>query len=206
MDTHQFVQFLLASILLTLSPGPDILYVLTTSLRGGFKRAFFLAAGLCSGLVIHTALVGFGVAQLISSNEWMLWGIKGFGAMYMLYLAFIIYNSTSEIKLHEAHDAHNNLQGFYLQGFLMNVLNPKVSLFFLAFLPQFINYDNGNVFIQALFLGALFFIQAILIFSFVAHYASKISSGVQGNPFVQNLLKYVQIGIFIFLAISILFL
>jgi threonine/homoserine/homoserine lactone efflux protein len=206
MDYSQLASFLLASILLTLSPGPDILYVLTTALRRGFSTAFSLAAGLCSGLIVHTTLVGFGIAQLISANEWMLWGIKGFGALYMLYLAFMIYQSTAEIKLRDAHNTEKSSLGFYTQGFLMNVLNPKVSLFFLAFLPQFINYETGNIFPQALLLGSLFFIQALLIFSLVAYYSSKITTSIQGNPFVEKLLKRVQIGIFVFLAISILFL
>jgi len=206
MEINHLLQFLLASILLTLSPGPDILYVLTTSLRRGFKTALFLAAGLCSGLIIHTALVGFGVAQLMRANDWMLWVIKGFGALYMIYLALMIYQSSSEIQLRDAHDSEKNLLGFYTQGFLMNVLNPKVSLFFLAFLPQFINYDQGNVFLQALLLGGIFFSQALLIFSIVAHFASKITANVQGNPVIEKLLKQVQIGIFLFLAFSILFL
>ena len=206
MDASNLFQFLFASILLTLSPGPDILYVLTTSLSRGFKTAFLLAAGLCSGLVVHTALVGFGISQLIQNNDFILWAIKVFGAAYMLYLALMIFLSPAEIKLGSAHNATKNHLGFYTQGFLMNVLNPKVSLFFLAFLPQFINYDKGSVFNQALLLGALFFIQAILIFTLVAHYASKLTQNIQGNESAEKVLKFVQIGIFVFLAFSILFL
>ena len=205
MDFGQLSQFLIASILLTVSPGPDILFVLTTSLRSGFKVGFTLALGLCSGLVVHTFLVGFGIAQMIANNIFLIHIIKVFGVGYLLYLAYLVYMSKTGFELKESKQSPKKILGFYIQGFLMNVLNPKVSLFFLAFLPQFINYELGQIFGQAMILGTVFFIQALIIFTLVSFYASRLLSRFQRNPTIEKLLKYIQIGIFLFLAITILF-
>jgi threonine/homoserine/homoserine lactone efflux protein len=204
MDYNHLFSFVIASVLLTLSPGPDIIYVLTSSLKRGFKTAFSLTLGLCSGLIVHTTLVGIGISQIVKESEVLLWIIRIFGAGYMLYLALGIYKSSAQIELHSSYDTDKNLIGYYIQGLLMNLLNPKVSLFFLAFLPQFINYNSDSIFFQTLVLGGLFFAQALIIFSVVAYNAGKLNSSIRGNRKIEYALKYVQIGIFLFLAMSIL--
>lgn len=191
-----------ASVLLTLSPGPDILYVLTTSLRKGFTSSIYLSFGLCSGLIVHTSLVGLGISQIIYNNLGLLWLIKIFGASYMLWLALKVYKSDAGIKMDTTQHIEQSKIRYYRQGFLMNVLNPKVTLFFLAFLPQFIDYEKGLVFSQAIVLGALFFIQALLIFGLISFYASKVHEKIVGNTRTERILKFTQIGIFMFLALS----
>ncbi len=205
MDFVLLSQFLIASVILTLSPGPDILFVFTTGLKDGKSTALLLSLGLCSGLIVHTSLVGFGVAQLIQTTDWMLWVIKIFGVSYMLYLAFLVYRSSGEIVL-DAGEATQTRGSFFLKGFFMNVLNPKVSLFFLAFLPQFINYESDHVFLQVLLLGGLFFLQALLIFSMVSIFSSELRTRIVNAPNLGTLLKYLQAAIFLILAISILIL
>lgn len=202
MDFNLIFQFVFASVLLTLSPGPDILYVLTTSLRKGFTSSIYLSFGLCSGLIVHTSLVGLGISQVIYNNLGLLWLIKIFGASYMLWLALKVYKSDAGIKMDTTQHMEQSKIRYYRQGFLMNVLNPKVTLFFLAFLPQFIDYEKGLVFSQAIVLGALFFIQALLIFGLISFYASKVHEKIVGNARTERLLKFTQIGIFIFLALS----
>ena len=202
MDFNLIFQFVFASVLLTLSPGPDILYVMTTSLRKGFTTALYLSFGLCSGLIVHTSLVGLGISQIIYNNLSLLWMIKIFGASYMLWLALKIYKSDANIDLDTSENPGQSKVNYYKQGFLMNVLNPKVTLFFLAFLPQFIDYEKGLVFYQAIVLGALFFIQALLIFGLISFYASKVHEKIVGNPRTERILKFTQICIFIFLALS----
>ncbi len=203
MDTAALIQFLLASVLLTLSPGPDILYVLSSSLRRGFATGFFIALGLCSGLIIHTCLVGFGVASIIQQHAFWQWTLKIFGATYMLYLAYKIYRSDATIVLQDDTVNLKSLRGYYAQGFLMNVLNPKVSLFFLAFLPQFINSQGDSLFFQAIMLGLLFFAQALTIFSLVAFFAGRLAGSIAQNQRFQVLLKYFQVVLFVVLAIGI---
>lgn len=199
------LQFLLASVVLTVSPGPDILFVLTTALKKGKRTALYLAFGLCSGLIVHTSLVGFGLAQLINQTDWMLWLVKIFGASYVFYMVYLLVKSSAEINITEDNPNKSSLHNYYIKGFLMNVLNPKVSLIFLAFLPQFINYDEGEIFFQAARLGLLFFVQALFIFSSVAFFASKLQKQIQGNLMIGNILHYAQIALFITLGISILF-
>lgn len=204
MDVVQVSQFLIASVILTFSPGPDIIYVLTTSISKGFHTAFYLAFGLCSGLIIHTLLVGVGVSQIIVKSEILLWSMKIFAVFYLLYLAFRTYKSSDEIALEDIDSNDKSYFGYYVRGFIMNVINPKVSMFFLAFLPQFIDYENSNILGQSMFYGSLFFVQAFLIFSIVAFYASKISLAVQGRFMIQRILKYVQIIVFLLLSVSIM--
>jgi threonine/homoserine/homoserine lactone efflux protein len=204
MEFSSIVQFLTASVLLTLSPGPDILYVLSSALRRGFAVGFSIALGLCSGLVVHTALVGLGAAKAIEHNLIWQWIFKVFGAAYMLFLAYKVYKSPAQIELNDDVQPVSRFGRLYAQGFLMNVLNPKVSLFFLAFLPQFINADGEALWTQAMFLGLLFFAQALLVFSLVSFFAGKLAAPLSQNIKLQEGLKYFQVLLFVVLAVGIL--
>jgi threonine/homoserine/homoserine lactone efflux protein len=204
MEFSSIVQFLTASVLLTLSPGPDILYVLSSALRRGFAVGFSIALGLCSGLVVHTALVGLGAAKAIEHNLIWQWIFKIFGSAYMLFLAYKVYKSPAQIELNDDVQPVSRFGRLYAQGFLMNVLNPKVSLFFLAFLPQFINADGEALWTQAMFLGLLFFAQALLVFSLVSFFAGKLAAPLSQNIKLQEALKYFQVLLFVVLAVGIL--
>ena len=174
MESSIFLYFLTASILLTLAPGPDILYLLTKSLSDGAKSGIILACGLVSGIVFHTTLVMVGVAALIKSSATAMLLLKIFGATYLFFLAFGAFKSArngKKISLSRA-DKNFSAAALYKRGVLMNVLNPKVLLFFLAFLPQFVDLNGSSL--QILFLGVVFAIQALIIFSFVAIFAGKV--------------------------------
>lgn len=203
MEFSSIVQFLTASVLLTLSPGPDILYVLSSAMRRGFAVGFFIALGLCSGLVVHTALVGLGAAKAIEHNLMWQWIFKIFGAAYMLYLAYTVFRSPAQIELNTEDNQTSRFRKLYAQGFLMNVLNPKVSLFFLAFLPQFINADGDALLSQAIVLGLLFFAQALIVFSLVSYFAGKLAAPLSQNVKLQDGLKYFQVILFVVLALGI---
>ena len=142
--TDQLVPFLIASIGLTLSPGPDILYVLTLSITGSRSKAVLFATGLVTGIIFHTALVAFGIAALIKNNDLIFDIIKYLGAAYLVYLAVQVYRSDAGFETNkEKTDTKRSLFSTFKKGILMNVLNPKVSLFFLAFLPGFIWDADG---------------------------------------------------------------
>lgn len=173
MDTATLFYFLLASVLLTLAPGPDIMYLLAKSLADGARNGIALAAGLSSGILFHTTLVILGVAALIQSSPTALAALKFLGAFYLLYLAFGAFRDKSELRLESA-GATENRFALYRRGILMNVLNPKVLLFFLTFLPQFVPSDAENVGRQIALLGFLFAVQAFLVFSVVALCAGKL--------------------------------
>jgi len=198
------VSFLIASVVLTISPGPDILYVITSSSARGFKTGFTIALGLCSGLIIHASIVAFGAAQFIQTTPWVFMVIKLFGFAYLIYLAILVFRSTHYIEVKIGEPSERNLTRFYLRGFLMNVLNPKVTFFFLAFLPQFIPSDTSTPIIDAYVLSATFFIQALAIFSLAAFFSNKVLGFIRQSDRGLLFLKWAQIVIFTTLAIGIL--
>ncbi|HBI00597.1 MAG TPA: LysE family translocator [Flavobacterium sp.] len=196
--------FLLASIALTLSPGPDILYVLTQSISNGKKFGIATAAGLVSGILVHTTLIALGVSAIIKQSELIFTGIKIVGACYLLWIAFQVYKAPASIDLNADSKPKKSPISLYKQGFIMNVLNPKVTLFFLAFFPGFIDEKLGNVTQQIYLLGFLFMLQAFVIFSLVSILADKLTVFIRNNIAFSIFLKWFQIAVFIAIAVLIL--
>lgn len=204
MDTATLFYFLLASVLLTLAPGPDIMYLLAKSLADGARDGIALAAGLSSGILFHTTLVVLGVATLIQSTPIALAALKYLGASYLLYLAFGAFRDKSELRLESAGVSVNRF-ALYRRGILMNVLNPKVLLFFLTFLPQFVPADTENVGRQIALLGLLFAAQAFLIFSSVALCAGRLRRILFRKKGIGRTLNIIQ-GVVLLIIAVLLFL
>lgn len=196
--------FLLASIALTLSPGPDILYVLTQSISNGRKFGIATAAGLVSGVLVHTTLIALGISALIMQLEWLFTFIKILGASYLLWIAFQVYKAPASIALSKEVQHQKSLISLFKQGFIMNVLNPKVTLFFLAFFPGFIDEKSGNVTQQIYVLGFLFMLQAFIIFSIASSVADRLTVFIRKNQSFALFLKWFQIVVFVGIAILIL--
>ena len=202
MDSMTFIYFLTASILLTLAPGPDILYLLTKSLSDGAKSGIILACGLVSGLVFHTALVMAGVAALIKSSAAALLALKIFGAAYLLFLAFGALKSArvaKKISLTSS-KTRQTLTELYRRGVLMNVLNPKVLMFFLAFLPQFVDLSSDGAWLTILFLGVTFAAQALIIFSLVAICAGRVRNLILRQKNFGRLMNFVEAAVLTLIA------
>lgn len=202
MDGATFVYFLTASILLTLAPGPDILYLLTKSLSDGAKSGIILACGLVSGIVFHTTLVMLGVATLIKSSETALLLLKIFGAAYLLFLAFGAFKSARANKKISLGSSGAKVVplALYKRGVLMNVLNPKVLLFFLAFLPQFVNLSSDGASLTILFLGVTFAAQALIIFSGVAIFAGRVRNLILRKKNFGRVLNFVEAFVLLIIA------
>jgi threonine/homoserine/homoserine lactone efflux protein len=196
--------FLVASMLLTIMPGPDIIYVLVQSMANGKKYGIATSLGLVSGILIHTSLVAFGISALIKQSENIYFAIKLFGALYLLYLAYLTFHSNEEISLNADVEKRSFLN-LYKQGFIMNVLNPKVSIFFLAFFPGFLYSSTQNTVVQFYVLGIIFIIQSLIIFSIVSILAGKFSSYLNNHPTFNKKLKWVKISVFVGMAFFILF-
>ncbi len=208
MESSTFLYFLTASILLTLAPGPDILYLLTKSLSDGAKAGIILACGLVSGIVFHTTLVMVGVAALIKSSATAMLLLKIFGAAYLLFLAFGAFKSAragKKISLARA-DKNFSSAALYKRGVLMNVLNPKVLLFFLAFLPQFVNLSADGASLTILFLGVVFAVQALIIFSGVAFFAGRVRNLLLRKRNVGQLLNFVEAAVLAIIALTLILL
>lgn len=201
---EQVIPFLAASVLLTISPGPDIIYVLVQGMTNGKKFGIATALGLVSGIIIHTSLVAFGVSAVIRESESLFLVIKIFGAAYLFFLAIQVYKSKPGIALGSGKAERKGLFSLYKKGFLMNVLNPKVAIFFLAFFPGFLWEPQGNTLLQFYILGFLFILQAFVIFSMVAILAGKISGYLKRHPYSDLLFKWLQIVVFVGIGIFIL--
>ncbi len=158
MDYEILGSFLVAAMLLAIMPGPDIIYVLVQSMTNGKKYGIATSLGLVSGIIIHTSLVAFGVSALIKQSENIYFAIKLFGALYLLYLAYLTFKSDEELVLNEKADRKSLLK-LFKQGFIMNVLNPKVSIFFLAFFPGFLYSSSQSTVVQFYVLGGLFMLR-----------------------------------------------
>ena len=201
-----FIYFLTASILLTLAPGPDILYLLTKSLSEGAKAGIILACGLVSGIVFHTTLVMVGVAALIKSSATAMLLLKIFGAAYLLFLAFGAFKAARASKKFSPVRADKNFSSaaLYKRGVLMNVLNPKVLLFFLAFLPQFVDLSSDGASLTILFLGVVFAVQALTIFSCVALFAGRVRNLLLRKKNVGQLLNFVEAAVLAVIALTLI--
>lgn len=198
MNWQLLTFFLTSSIVLTISPGPDILYVLSVSMQQGKKKALQLMWGLTSGLFFHTALVAFGWSQLLVSIPSVRWGIKVLGSGYLVYLAIRSLRKPNQLQTHAA--SHN--RNYFRQGLLMNLTNPKVTLFFMVFFPGFLFSDRLSYGWQFSILGILFWMQAVFIFSLVA----RLGAEYQNSRFFKVTQKYHHIieGIFLFVIATVL--
>lgn len=204
METSTFLYFLFTSVLLTLAPGPDNLYLLTKSLSEGAKSGVILACGLASGIFFHTMLVMLGVAALIQSSPTALSLLKYFGAAYLLFLAFGAFRSSGKMQLGRA-DAKSSYKALYRRGVLMNVLNPKVLLFFLAFLPQFVDMTSDSAALQIALLGITFALQAVLIFSVIAVCAGRLRKLIMAKRNLGKVFVIIEGTVLSVIALALLF-
>ncbi len=159
--------FFLASLVLALAPGPDNIFVLTQSALYGGRAGLATTLGLITGLCGHTALVALGLAALLLGSPAAFTALKIAGAAYLLYLAWgALRSGACAARLEQAH--FPGYGSLYLRGVIMNLTNPKVTLFFLAFLPQFADPDRGSVPLQIAALGGLFQLATLLVFGSAA--------------------------------------
>tara|TARA_R110002050_G_scaffold76414_1_gene163189 strand:- start:130 stop:744 length:615 start_codon:yes stop_codon:yes gene_type:complete len=196
--------FAIATSLLALSPGPDNIFVLTQSIVNGKKFGLATVFGLISGCLVHTTLLAFGVSAIIKNSENLFFAIKLFGAIYLLYLAYKVYKSDANIILSSDNVAKKTTTQLFKQGFIMNVLNPKVSIFFLALFPGFLFSDSISTILQFYVLGLIFMTVSLIIFSAIAILAGTISEQIKENKKIGFYLKWMQIVVFIVIAVLIL--
>ena len=174
MNPEALVTFIVASTLLTLAPGPDNIFVLTQSALYGRKSGIFITLGLCTGLLVHTSAVALGIAAVLLVSLTAFTVLKLVGAGYLLYLAWNAFRA----KARNINGHKENIPEpvtLYRQGVIMNLSNPKVAIFFLAFLPQFANPAAGNMAGQLFLLGIIFLVIALVVFILIACLAGLIS-------------------------------
>lgn len=204
LDIHILLSFIASVFLLAISPGPDNIFVLMQSVVHGKKFGLATVIGLMTGCIIHTSLIAFGISGIIQQNELLFYGIKVLGAMYLLYLAYKVFKSSTEIHLKFDKVQKKSPFQLFKTGFLMNVLNPKVTIFFLALFPSFLFSDSLSVFIQFYVLGGVFILTSMIVFSLIAILGGSISEKIKKHEKLGVWLQWMQIIVFVGIAFFIL--
>lgn len=200
MTLYSLFGFICASAALTISPGPDNIFVLTQGITRGRKAAIVTAFGMCSGITVHTTAAAFGISAIFYSSAVAFNLVKYAGAGYLLYLAFKAVRSSAVISL--AASGSLPAGALFRRGFIMNVLNPKVALFFLAFLPQFVNPAGGQIPLQMILLGTVFMTQALLIFSLIGWFSGAVGRQLLSRPHAARYFDRLTAGVFASLGLK----
>lgn len=193
--------FFASALLLGLAPGPDNIFVLTQSALFGVKAGVITTLGLVCGLFFHTLAVALGVAALLAASPLAFFVLKCFGAMYLCWLAWLSLRAGAS----KTGASQGNFPGYpalYRRGIIMNVTNPKVCLFFLAFLPQFCNQQTGSLFWQIVYFGVLFQIATIVVFCPIACLGGRLASWFNKSPKAQIILNRLAALVFLGLALA----
>ena len=192
----QILLFFISSLALTMMPGPDILFVINQSLEDK-KSGLLVSFGLCSGLIVHTLVLAFGLSAIIEQNDNVIIFFKYFGSVYLFYLAFQEFKKDRIIS-------ERQKENFYLRGVYMNLINPKVLIFFLAYFPNFLFSDTISISYQFIILGAIFILQALIIFSMVSLTSNRLISILNVDASNKKIV-YFKSFIFVLIGLSILF-
>lgn len=203
LPIETLLAFFSASLLLALVPGPDNIFVLTQSVFQGKKSGLLIMLGLCTGLIFHTLAVTLGVAVIFQTSVMAFTILKIVGAVYLLYLAWQIFNASSE-KIDPKNNILIDYKKLYYRGIIMNITNPKVSIFFLAFLPQFTNPNVGSVPFQMLLLGILFIFATIIVFGTIALLSGTLAQLFNKSENSQKILNKLASFVFVGLAVKLL--
>jgi threonine/homoserine/homoserine lactone efflux protein len=195
--------FFTASVILALAPGPDNIFVLTQSALHGKTSGLWVTLGLCTGLIVHTTAVALGVAVIFQVSAVAFSILKIVGACYLLYLAWHAFRA-SATQIESGEGRGLSFSKLYRRGIIMNVTNPKVSIFFLAFLPQFADPGHGPLTLQIVLLGFIFIIATILVFGSVALLAGAIGEWLNRSSKAQLILNRVAGTVFIGLALKLM--
>lgn len=193
--------FFLASTLLAIVPGPDNVFVLTQSALHGKLSGLVVVFGLCTGLLVHTGAVAFGVAVLFQASAIAFTLLKVIGAGYLLYLAWQIFRASPE-QIHMSNNSQRSLARLYRRGIIMNITNPKVSIFFLAFLPQFAGPERGSISLQMIVLGGIFIVATILVFGAIALVGGTLGDWLNRSTRAQKMMNRVAGTVFVGLALK----
>ena len=193
MTISGLLYFLSASVALTLAPGPDNIFVLTQGMARGRKPAIITALGMCSGVSIHSIAAAFGISAIFYSSIVAFNAVKYAGAAYLLYLAWKTMKEHSSIKLSRPDD--RSPVELFKRGFVMNVLNPKVAMFFLAFLPQFVSPGSRHFPLHMLFLGFVFMSQAVIVLTLIGCFSGWIGAFILARPKIAKYFDWLTAGV-----------
>ncbi len=202
-DLSYLLLFLFASFTWSVIPGPDVLYILTKTIANGKKVGIASVLGVFTGSLLHVFLAVFGLSATIASSVIAFTFIKVVGACYLVFLAYQAFRS-SGTSLDMSNTTQPKETPFYSfkQGVLVDILNPKVAVFFVAFLPQFIRNDHGSTLFQLLYLGLIFVFIALIVEVIYVLVASKLTEKVRSNKKISVWLNRIVATVFLTLGIN----
>lgn len=196
--------FFITALIMGLAPGPDIIFVLTQSALYGARAGISTMFGLLTGICGHTTAVALGVAALFQTSQLAFTALIFAGAAYLLYLAWLSFRSgTSTARLERSQ--FPGYWALYRRGVIMNITNPKVTLFFLAFLPQFVDPARGSIPFQITIFGVLFQIASLLVFGTVSLLGGKLAERFNKSVRGQLIMNRIAGTVFVILALALIF-
>ena len=202
IDGSNLLIFSLATLLVVIAPGPGMLYVISRGLSGGRKAGVISALGTSVGITIHILAAAFGLSLIIYASEIGFHITKWAGGLYLLFLAWKTFTSRQGLAVNSGkRDANYNAT--FWQGVLINALNPKVALFFMAFIPQFVNPRLGSILAQTIALGTIFMGLTVIIFTAYGLSAAMIRKWVIEQPRVHRVIDWAMGSLFVLLGIRI---
>jgi len=201
LDTQQLTLFISASILLAVTPGPDILYVLTRGMTQGRNAALSAAAGFSLGNIAHTAFAVIGLSAVLRSSSIAFTAIKIAGACYLIYIGYKTFRSKGS-----GFDGENRKvltpKAIFIQSVTANILNPKVALFFLAFFPQFVKPENGSSSMQMILLGLTFIMVTFVVFGLCGLFSGFIGDKLKKNKKAEGIMNKIAGAVLVSLGVT----
>jgi len=199
-----FWLFVLSGVALNIIPGPDSLFIIGRSAGQGFKAGSVAALGIGTGTFVHILAAAFGLSAILATSAMAFTLIKMVGALYLLYLGVTMLFTQGQ-----ANKITNNtllpLRSIFYQGFFTNALNPKVALFFLAFVPQFISVEAPNKALAFIFLGLVFNVNGMLWCHFLAWTSSSVGGKLKHNVHLTTWLSRLTGGLFLYFGLKLAF-
>ncbi|WP_283129842.1 LysE family translocator [Enterovibrio norvegicus] len=180
-DFNFWLLFLASAFALNVAPGPDLLYILTKTIRNGKKVGLASALGVCTGALFHVFAAAFGLSMILASSALAFSLVKYIGAAYLFYLAYQALQSSGFELIVESSNQRETAFESFKQGVIIDILNPKVAIFFMAFLPQFVRENSGPVSFQLIYLGLLVIAVAIVVETAYVLVADKISERIRSS-------------------------
>ena len=201
LSYETLLAFIVASTLLSFAPGPDNIFVLMQSAIHGRKAGVIVTLGLCTGLIGHTIAVTLGVAAIFQVSVVAFTALKVIGAAYLIYLAWLSFKAAAS-KLPGSEQPKLSNFALYKRGILMSTTNPKLAIFFMAFLPQFADPAAGSLSMQLLMLGGVFILVGFSVMSFIAMLSGSLSTWMRDSVLGQSVINKLAGVVFLGLAIK----
>ena len=206
-DLSHWLVFFAAALALNISPGPDIAYIVSNTVARGKQHGFAASFGVCSGSVVHVLAAAFGLSAILAASALAFSAVKWVGAAYLIYLGVkALLSAGSQFAVEANERSRRSAFSIYRQGFMIDVLNPKVAVFFMAFLPQFANPALGHVPAQLVLHGTLVIAVALVVEAGIVLIAARFTEALRRNPriglWLDRALGTVLIGLGLRLALQ----